>query len=212
MAGEVLLRVRPGLRPGRRAVLLGAAALMVAGPAQAVTEAEARALVDAVAAELTRIVNSGGSQAQMIARFEQVFDRFADMPVIARSVLGPVARSASAQQLSRFAAAYRGYLARKYGRALFGGYAGGELQVGRVRRSGTVFSVESRAVMRRRAGGTETLSVVWQVSERSPQPRFFNMIIDGVNLFAIEREEVPALLDARRGDLDRLIADLPGLG
>ena len=192
--------------------LAAAAALLPAAPARATTEAQARALVDAVAAELTVIVNSGGSLAQMIGRFEGVFDRFADMNVIARSVLGPVARQASAQQLGRFTTAYRGYLARKYGRALFGGYTGGEIQVTGVSKSGTVFSVSSRAVMRRRAGGNETLSVIWQVSERSPQPRFFNMIIDGVNLFAIEREEVPALLDARRGNLDRLIADLPGLG
>ena len=202
-------------RIGRRQLLiLGAAtlALLPAGPAAAVTEAQARALVDSVAAELTAIVNSGGSLPQMVARFEQVFDRFADMPVIARSVLGPVARQASAQQLSRFTTAYRGFLARKYGRALFGGYSGGTVQVGRVTKAGTVFSVESRAVMQRRVGGNETLNVVWQVSERSPQPRFFNMIIDGVNLFAIEREEVPAMLEARRGNLDRLIADLPGLG
>lgn len=197
---------------GRLLGLAGAAALLPAAPARATTEAQARALVDDVAAELTAIVNSGGNLAQMIGRFEGVFDRFADMNVIARSVLGPVARQASAPQLDRFTTAYRGYLARKYGRALFGGYTGGEIQVTGVSKSGTVFSVSSRAVMRRRAGGSETLSVIWQVSERSPQPRFFNMIIDGVNLFAIEREEVPALLDARRGDLDRLIADLPGLG
>jgi len=196
----------------RLLAIAAAAALLPAAPARATTEAQARALVDAVAAELTSIVNSGGSLAQMIARFEGVFGRFADMDVIARSVLGPVARQASAQQLARFSAAYQGYLARKYGRALFGGYSGGQVQVTGVSKSGTVYSVTSRAVMRRRAGGTETLSVIWQVSERSPQPRFFNMIVDGVNLFAIEREEVPALLEARRGNLDRLIADLPGLG
>ena len=200
-------------RPTRRTLLTGAAALMLlATPARATTEAEARALVDAVARELTDIVNSGGGQAQMIARFEGVFDRFADMPVIARSVLGPVARSASAAQLRRFTQVYRGYLARKYGRTLFGGYVGGEIGVTGVRQSGTVYSVQSVARMRRRTGGTERLDVVWQVSSRSPEARFFNMIIDGVNFFAIEREEVPAMLDARGGSLDRLIADLPGLG
>lgn len=192
--------------------LAAAAALLPAAAARATTEAQARALVDALAVELTAIVNSGAGLAQMIGRFEGVLGRFADMNVIARSVLGPVARQASAQQLDRFTTAYRGYLARKYGRALFGGYIGGEIQVTGVSKSGTVYSVASRAVMRRRAGGNETLQVIWQISERSPQPRFFNMIIDGVNLFAIEREEVPALLDARRGNLDRLIADLPGLG
>jgi phospholipid transport system substrate-binding protein len=200
--------------PTRRRLLALAAATFVlpALPAQAVTEAQARALVDEVAAELTAIVNSGGSLGQMIGRFERVFDRFADMPVIARSVLGPVARQASATQLQRFTEAYRGYLARKYGRALFGGYAGGNVMVTGVRKSNTVWAVGSTARMQRRSGGSESLDVVWLVDERVPAPRFFNMIIDGVSLFAVEREEVPALLEARRGNLDRLIADLPGLG
>lgn len=196
----------------RLITLAAAAAVLPALPAHAVTEAQARGLVDEVAAELTSIVNSGGSLGQMVGRFERVFDRFADMPVIARSVLGPVARQASAQQLARFTEAYRGYLARKYGRALFGGYSSGTVTVNRVQKSGTVWSVASTARMQRRGGGGDTLNVVWQVSERSPTPRFFNMIIDGVSLFAVEREEVPALLDARRGNLDQLIADLPGLG
>ena len=200
--------------PRRHFLAAAAAAALVlpAQPAAAVTEAQARALVDALAVELTRIVNSGGNLAQMLGQFEQVLGRFADIPVIARSVLGPVARQASAGQLQRFATAYRGYLARKYGRALFGGYNGGEIGVTGVSQSGTVFSVSSVAQMTRRTGGRERLDVIWQISERSPEPRFFNMIIDGVSLFAIEREEVPALLEARRGDLDRLIADLPGLG
>jgi phospholipid transport system substrate-binding protein len=134
------------------------------------------------------------------------------MPVIARSVLGPVARQASAQQLSRFTAAYQGYLSRKYGRMLFGGYASGAVRVTGISKSGTVYSVTSVAQMIRRSGARETLNVIWQISERSPEVRFFNMVIDGVNLFTIEREEVPALLAARGGNLDRLIADLPGLG
>ena len=205
----------PRLALPRRQLLAASAAAglaLWAGPAAAVTEAQARALVEELAVELTRIVNSGGSLAQMIGRFEQVLDRFADLPVIARSVLGPVARTASAGQLQRFTTAYRGYLARKYGRALFGGYDGGEIGVTGVSRSGTVYSVASVAQMSRRTGGRERLDVIWQISERSPAPRFFNMIIDGVSLFAIEREEVPALLDARGGSIDRLIADLPGLG
>ncbi|MGY6409745.1 MAG: MlaC/ttg2D family ABC transporter substrate-binding protein [Alkalilacustris sp.] len=197
----------------RRQFLAATAALALwARPAAAVTEAQARALVEALAVELTRIVNSGGQLPQMISGFEQVLDRFADIPVIARSVLGTAARQASSAQLQRFAVAYRGYLARKYGRSLFGGYNGGEIRVTGVSRAGTVFSVDSVAQMTRRAGGRERLDVIWQISERSPEPRFFNMIIDGVSLFAIEREEVPALLEARRGDLDRLIADLRGLG
>lgn len=197
----------------RHLLATGAAlALLPALPAAAMTEAQARQVIDAVAAELTAIVNSGGSIDAMIRRFEQVFVNHADMQTIARSVLGPVARQVSASQISRFATVYRGYLARKYGRVLFSGYASGEISVTGISKSGTVYSVTSVARMRRRSGATERLNVVWQLSERSPENRFFNLIIDGVNLFVIEREEVPALLEQRRGNLDQLIADMPGLG
>lgn len=199
----------------RRALILGAAAALAVLPlagAQAQAAQAASSRIRQVAQELTGIVNSGGTVAAMSARFEQVLARHADMPTIARSALGPAARQASAAQLQRFTAAYQGYLARKYGRMLFGSYSAGEVEVTGVSQSGTVISVSSVARMRLRAGGSETLRVEWQVSERSPDARFFNMVIDGVNLLRIEREEVPALLNQRRGDVDRLTADLAGMG
>ena len=46
------------------------------------------------------------------------------------------------------------------------------------------------------------------VSEATGSPKFFNIIIEGVNMLLSERTEVQAMLDQRGGDLDRLIADL----
>ena len=46
------------------------------------------------------------------------------------------------------------------------------------------------------------------VSEATGRPRFFNIIIEGVNMLLSERTEVQAMLDQRGGDLERLIADL----
>ncbi len=49
-----------------------------------------------LAAELTQLVNSGRSEAQIYAGFEGILARYADMPAVAASVLGPPWRGASA--------------------------------------------------------------------------------------------------------------------
>jgi phospholipid transport system substrate-binding protein len=50
--------------------------------------------------------------------------------------------------------------------------------------------------------------VTFLVSDKSGRDKFFNMFIEGVNMLLTERTEVGAMLDARGGDLNRLIKDL----
>ncbi|MGL4235776.1 ABC transporter substrate-binding protein, partial [Tabrizicola sp.] len=104
----------------RRAFGAGLAAgltvLSLPRAAMAFTVEEARALIDKAVADVTRIINSGKSQNAMYPEFEKVFARYGDVPTIARSALGPAARSASNSQLRGFTKAYQGYIARKYGR------------------------------------------------------------------------------------------------
>jgi len=70
------------------------------------------------------------------------------------------------------------------------------------------YEVVSTAYLR----GSAPFEVRFQVSDRSGRDLFFNIIIEGVNMLASERTEIGALLDARRGNLDQLIADLRTLG
>ena len=56
------------------------------------------------------------------------------------------------------------------------------------------------------------MEVEWHISDKTGQPRFFNLIIEGVNMLASEREEVGAMLARRRGDVGALIADLQQAG
>lgn len=88
----------------RRGVLAGFAGLSAVSlsplQAHALSQGEARALIDRVMGEVQSIINSGASQSRMISRFENLFNQYGDVPVIARSVLGPPARSASSAQLN----------------------------------------------------------------------------------------------------------------
>lgn len=201
----------PSFSIDRRRLLLagGAAALtpLAPLPAAALSQAEARALIGRTMEDVHRIINSGQSEAAMLRDFEALFSRYGDVPTIARSVLGPPARAASPAQLSAFTEAFRGYLARKYGRQ-FRRFIGARAEVLGARPIQSYWEVVSTMTMR----GEAPFEVRWHVSDRSGRNLFFNLIIEGVNMLAVERQEVGSMLERRRGNLDALIQDLRGAG
>lgn len=192
----------------RRLLAAGAATLLASSlPALAQTEAIAVRLVDEALTEVQSIIDSGATEARMIARFEDLFDRFGDVPAISRSALGPPARGASAAQLATFARAFRGYMARKYGRQ-FRRFAGARAQIQGQRQVQGYWEVITTMNLR----GEAPFEVRWHVSDRSGRPRFFNLIIEGVNLLAAERQEIGTMLERRGGNIDRMIQDLLSAG
>ena len=195
----------------RRRVLAGLAAVaalpLLPRSARAMTQAQARALIDQVMGDVQAIINSGASESRMIARFEDLFDRYGDVPIIARSALGPPARSASSAQMSAFTAAFRGYLARKYGRQ-FRRFIGATADVQDAHPLQSFWEVVTTMTMR----GQAPFEVRWHVSDRSGGNRFFNLIIGGVNVLAAERQEIGTMLERRGGNLDRMIQDLRQAG
>ena len=192
----------------RRALLIGMAAAAAApGAALAMTQDQARDLVGRVMADLGRIIDSGAGEAQLFREFEALFARYGDVPVIAQSVLGPPARNASRAQLTAFTAAFQGYMARKYGRQ-FRRMRGARIEVTGAREVQRYWEVISTMNMR----GEAPFEVRWHVSDRSGQQKFFNMIIEGVNLLAAERQEIGTMLERRRGNIDQLIEDLRSAG
>jgi phospholipid transport system substrate-binding protein len=194
-------------RRGFAAALVAAAALAaLPRPAAALTAEAAKTLVDKTVADINSIISSGRSESAMLKDFEKLFARYADVPAIARSVLGTAARSASKGQLSAYTKAFQGYISRKYGRR-FREFIGGRIEVSDARALKSYFEVISTAYM----SGESPFEVRWHVSDKSGKSLFFNIIIEGVNMLASERTEMGALLDQRGGDLDRLIADLKTL-
>ena len=195
----------------RRRVLAGLATVaalpLLPRSARAMTQAQARALIDQVMGDVQGIINSGASESRMISRFEDLFDRYGDVPIIARSALGPPARSASSAQMSAFTAAFRGYLARKYGRQ-FRRFIGATADVQDAHPLQSFWEVVTTMTMR----GQAPFEVRWHVSDRSGGNRFFNLIIGGVNVLAAERQEIGTMLERRGGNLDRMIQDLRQAG
>jgi phospholipid transport system substrate-binding protein len=183
--------------------LVASAALGLPLPASALTVDAARGLIDKAVADVNRIIGSGKSESAMFGDFERVFVKYADVPVIARSALGPAARQASSGQLSAFTKAYQGYLSRKYGRR-FREFIGGRIEVTDARPIKSYFEVISVAYLQ----GEAPFDLRWHVSDKSGKDLFFNIIIEGVNMLASERTEIGALLDKNKGDIDALVAEL----
>jgi phospholipid transport system substrate-binding protein len=191
----------------RRSFLLGLTSTMVAGPAFALDKARATQLVDKLVAEINRTINFGGSEAKLIRAFENIFAQYADVNIIARSALGPAARSASSSELSAFILAFRGYIARKYGKR-FQEFIGSEIVVKGTKNRGKFFEVDASV----RLKGITPFEVSFRVSDRSGENLFFDIIIEGISLLSSERVEIGALLDARNGNIARLTRDLVNLG
>lgn len=184
------------------AVLLGAA-VAAPGAALALTDAQAENLVNSLVADIQKAINSGKSTSAVLSDFERIFDRYADVPTIARFSLGVAARSASASELRAFTDAYAGYVADKYGRR-FQEFKGGDIKVKRVKAEGKVTVVQSTADLR----GQSPVAVDFHISDRSGSPKVFNVIIEGINMLTTERTEIGALLDKAGGSVSKLTQQL----
>lgn len=180
---------------------------LVPGSALALSEAGAKKLVDALVADINRIIASGKSESAMIRDFEKVFVRYADVPTIALYTLGRDGRQASAAQKRAFTSAFQGYVARKYGKR-FREFIGGRIEVQGAKRVKSSIEVRSTAFLR----GERPFTIDWLVSDRSGRDKFFNMTIEGVNMLLTERTEIGAMLDRRGGNIDQLIADIKRAG
>ncbi|WP_170157951.1 MlaC/ttg2D family ABC transporter substrate-binding protein [Litoreibacter meonggei] len=191
----------------RRTFVASLAALTLPLPAFALSGSAAEKLVESAVGDINKIIASGKSENAMLRDFQRVFERYADVNIIALTTLGPARRSASKAEVSAFVSAFKGYFTRKYGKR-FNEFVGGQIIVEGSRASKSNVEVKSTAKLR----GSAPFKVTWLVSDKSGKPKIFNIIIEGVNTLTSERAEIGAMLDKRRGDIGALTADLKKLG
>ena len=176
-------------------------------PAMAMTQARATALVEALVADINRVIASGSSEQAMYVEFERIFTRYADVPTIASYALGVDARRATPAQMREFTTVFRRYISVKYGRR-FREFIGGQIEVQEARAVRGFYEVKSLARLR----GQAPFDVTFLVSDRSGKDLFFNLFIEGINMLLSERTEIGAMLDRRGGNIDAMIADLRAAG
>ena len=189
----------------RRSVIASGAAFAMASlmplGAFAFSTAQAETLIGKTVSEINGIINSGKSESQMYVDFEKVLTRYADTASIARSVLGPTARTVSSGQLNAFTKAFQTYVARKYG-SRFREFIGGEIRVNRTQKVNSIYDVQCTAILK----GEAPFAISFIVHDASG--KFIDLQIEGISLLKSERAEIGALLDRAGGSIDKLTATL----
>lgn len=191
------------LNIGRRNFLVGGAALGVLGamPALAISTDGASRFVNGALAELEGIVNSGQQGAQLQATLKGFFRKYADVPTVARAVLGAPWRGLSGSQQAAYVAAFENYVTKKYAQQ-FGVLKGGKAQITNVRDGGKAgVLVNGQFVW----AGSSPVPVDMQVSDQSGKPKVLDLRLQGVSLIGTEREQVRALLAQNGNDVNALI-------
>ena len=94
-------------------------------------------------------------------------------------------------------------MSRKYGKR-FREFIGAKIEVTKSQKSKRGYLVDSNVTFK----GKRPFLVQWQVSDASGRDRMFDIIIEGISMLRLEREEIGAMLDRRGGDINKLIAHL----
>ncbi len=136
---------------------------------------------------------------------EKLFQKYVDIPIIARAVLGKSWRDANTDQRAKFVYAFKNYVSNKYGRQ-FSEFKGTTLEIVKSRDTLTKAGVLVSTVVV--VPGNPSLKVVWQVSDGSGSLKVIDLRVEGVSMLSTERQEFRSRLKKFGGSLDELILEI----
>jgi len=178
---------------------LGIAGLY-ASPVLAFKKSDAEKLIKNLTNDVLGAVNEQKSDDIMFSRFEEIFSKYADVPLIARKALGPTWRGASKAQRSAYVSAFRGYMARYYGKR-FEEFLGSEIIVSNSRKTSGGFLVASKIILK----DGSSYQAKWHVIDARGKYLMYNLFLEGVSVLSDVRVQIGSMLDKRAGSIDRLI-------
>ena len=136
---------------------------------------------------------------------KNLFQKYVDIPIIARAVIGKSWRQADSDQRKRFINVFKTYVSHKYGRQ-FSEFKGTTLEITKSRDTLTKAGVLVSSIVV--VPGNPSLKVVWQVSDGSGSLKLVDLRVEGVSLLSTERQEFKSKLKKFDGSMDDLIQAL----
>ena len=133
---------------------------------------------------------------------KNLFEKYVDIPIIARAVLGKSWRQSNSDQRRRFISAFKTYVSHKYGRQ-FSEFKGTTLKITKSRDTLTKAGVLVSSIVA--VPGNPSLKVVWQVSDGSGSLKLVDMRVEGISMLSTERQEFRSKLKKFEGSIDDLI-------
>ena len=136
---------------------------------------------------------------------EKLFQKYVDIPIIARAVLGKSWREANTDQRTLFVDAFKNYVSNKYGRQ-FSEFKGTKLEIVKSRDTLTKAGVLVSTVVV--VPGNPSLKVVWQVSDGSGSLKLIDLRVEGISMLSTERQEFRSKLKKFDGSLSDVILEI----
>ena len=133
---------------------------------------------------------------------KNLFQKYVDIPIIARAVLGKSWRQSNSDQRKRFISAFKTYISQKYGRQ-FSEFKGTTLKITKSRDTLTKAGVLVSSIVA--VPGNPSLKVVWQVSDGSGSLKLVDLRVEGISMLSTERQEFRSKLKKFEGSIDDLI-------
>ena len=133
---------------------------------------------------------------------EKLFQKYVDIPIIARAVLGKSWSQADSDQRKRFISVFKTYVSNKYGRQ-FSEFKGTTLEITKSRDTLTKAGVLVSSIVM--VPGNPSLKVVWQVSDGSGSLKLVDLRVEGISMLSTERQEFRSKLKKFEGSIDDLI-------
>ena len=169
----------------------------------AFSKSDAEGLIKNLAVDVLSAVNEQISEEIMFSKFEMIFSKYADVPLIARKALGPKWREASKTQRTAYVSAFRGYMARYYGKR-FEDFLGSKIIVLNSRKTSGGFLVNSDIVL----SDGSSYQAQWHVIDARGKFLMYNLFLEGVSVLSDVRVQIGSMLDKRGGSIDKLTAYL----
>ena len=182
--------------------LAGSTALL-GMPAFALSKAEAEELINQLSNDVLSAINAQSSRDELFEKFEKIFAKYADVFLIARKALGPTWRSANKTQRSAYVSAFRGYMARYYGKQ-FEEFIGAKIIIDKSRKTSGGYLVDSKIIFK---DGSNYLAQ-WHVVDARGKFLMYNLFLEGVSVLSDVRIQIGSMLDKRGGSIDELTSYL----
>ncbi len=198
---------RPKMFSGARSAIgvgIVFVALSFAHPLAAHAETPSQFIASLGESAIHTMVDEGLTDEERIGRFRELLvDRF-DLPLIGRYVLGVHWRRASPEQRIEFSGLFEEYLVGIYASGL-GRYGGESLSVKSTHAVGkdTIVTTEVHGLPR-----NPTLRVDWRIRRDTDNYKVVDIIVEGVSLMIIQRDQFASVIQRTGGDVEGLLAEL----
>ncbi len=197
---------RPKMFSGARSAIgvgIVFVALSFAHPLAAHAETPSQFIASLGDSAIHTMVDEGLTDEERIGRFRELLvDRF-DLPLIGRYVLGVHWRRASPEQRIEFSGLFEEYLVGIYASGL-GRYDGESLSVKSTHAAGkdTIVTTEVHGPR------IQALRVDWRIRGDTDNYKVVDIIVEGVSLVIIQRDQFASVIHRAGGDVEGVLAEL----